>query len=100
MQRKLQAKASGEGNQVRFNVGVISCRRSNGVEDHIGVLEKILLEEKIWSDQVFVLGFVFGFIHGFLGLGSGEWDCKNSNLEKVKKGKEEQESEVSDQFLK
>ena len=45
MQRKLQAKASGEGNQVRFNVGVISCHRSNGVEDHIGVLEKILLEE-------------------------------------------------------
>ena len=78
-QRKLQAiaaKASGDGG------------------------EKILLEEKIRFDQVFVLGFVFGFIHGFLGLGSGEWDCKNSNLEKVKKGKEEQESEVSDQFLK
>ena len=26
------------------------------------------LEEKIWSDQVFVLGFVFGFVHEFLGL--------------------------------
>ena len=29
-----------------------------------------------------VLGFVFGFVHGFLGLGSGEWDSKNSDLEK------------------
>ena len=47
-QRKLQAiaaKASGDGG------------------------EKILLEEKIRFDQVFVLGFVFGFVHGFLGLG-------------------------------
>ena len=46
-QRKLQAiaaKASGDGG------------------------EKILLEEKIRFDQVFVLGFVFGFVHGFWGL--------------------------------
>jgi len=33
------------------------------------------------------LGFVFGFFHGFLGLGSGEWDDKNSDLKKVKKRK-------------
>ena len=96
----MAVKASSKRNRIGLNVGVVSRRHSNGGEEHVGVLEKILLEEKIWSDQVFVLGFVFGFVHGFLGLGSGEWDCKNSNLEKVKKGKEEQESEVSDQFLK
>ena len=44
-----------------------------------------MLEENTRSDQVFVLGFVFDFVHGFLGLGSGEWDGKNSDLEKVKK---------------
>ena len=66
--RKLQAmamKALGEGNRIGLNVSVISHRRSSGGEKHVGVLEKILLEEKTRSDQVFVLGFV----HGFLGLG-------------------------------
>ena len=115
----MAAKASGEGNQIELNVGVVSCCRSGDVatalveekntlesrEDlargkatQAAILtkprrrklqamatkasgdggEKILLQEKIRSDQVFVLGFVFGFVHGFLGLGRTRKFVSNS----------------------
>ena len=52
------AKASGDGNQIWR---VVSRRRSNGGEEHVGV------------ESGFDLFWIW-FVNGFLGLGSGEWD--------------------------
>ena len=78
-------KVSGEGNRIELNVGVVSHRRSNGGE-HVGVLKKKKKRQRRRSDLIKYLicfGFCIQFCSCvFLGLGSGEWDGKNSDLEK------------------